>query len=181
VTTNVIFNVSGLTLQRGFVPKTNSFVPPGGESGSAILSAGRLSISNCFIINNGSCPGFGGAGLAVVSSGDSLVLNNVVFSNNYVSSGIAALSAANVRATNCLFIKNRAYDYPPVLVGGDSVFSDCMFAANIAWQAAAGGALEATGNLSLLNCNVITNYSDHNIGGRVFPRQQSADFQLQDR
>jgi hypothetical protein len=170
VTTNVTINISGLTLRHGFAYKTNNpWGPTFAERGGAILSSGTLSVSNCFISDNGLNPNYGySSSLAVVSYGDSLVLNNVIFSNNVVAGGVAALWASNVRATNCLFIRNSGFDAPPISVGGDSVFSDSTFTGNLARQTGEGGGINAEGNLTLLNCYITNNYGDYGVNGIQF-------------
>src|SRR5262249_25293705 len=108
--TNQIFNVlagatcniSGLTLQGSGPALTGPPYPVTGGS-RAIVNAGALSVSNCFLHDNGSGNYGGGVGGAISSMGTSLVLNRVVFSNN-VARDVAALSGSNVRATNCLFL-----------------------------------------------------------------------------
>jgi hypothetical protein len=95
------------------------------------------------------------------------VLNYVTISNNY-SRTPSGLSASNVSATNCLFIKNRTDDGAPIGVGGDSVFSDSTFTQNTAWLTGKGGGISAGGNLTLLNCYITNNYGDYGVNGIEF-------------
>jgi hypothetical protein len=95
------------------------------------------------------------------------VLNYVTVSNNY-SRAAAGLSAGNVRATNCLFMKNRTDDGAPIGVGGDSVFSHSTFTQNTAWLTGKGGGISAGGNLTLLNCYITNNHGDYGVNGIEF-------------
>jgi hypothetical protein len=175
--TNLIFNVlegatcsiSDLTVQAGIPPIDVSY--PVYNGAKAIVNAGTLSVSNCFIQDNGSgsvaslLVGSGG----ISSVGSSVVLNKVVFSNNVAYGTSYTLSASNVRATNCLFIENRNGDQPPISVGGDSVFSDTTFTGNKAsFGNGEGGGINAGGNLTLLNCNITDNFGDWSSGGIYF-------------
>jgi predicted outer membrane repeat protein len=152
-------NISDLTVQGG---------APTSIATTAIFNAGTMSISNCFIHDNGSgqISTVAGGG-AISSGGGGLVLNNIVLSNN-IAHYFAALSASNVRATNCLFIGNGTGDSCPIAVGGDSVFSDCTFCRNQAVYDGQGGGISASGNLALLNCIVTNNYGDRSTGGIRF-------------
>src|SRR4051794_29052219 len=58
VSTGATFNISGLTLRRGFAYTTNYGFPAFAERGGAILSSGSLSISNCVISDNGLNPSY---------------------------------------------------------------------------------------------------------------------------
>ena len=166
ITPGVVCEISGLNLQRGSA-STND---PPLYSRAAIYNEGTLSLSNCFLHDNGPAPtyplGIFGAG-ALASSGQSLVLNYVTISNNY-SRAPAALDASNVRATNCLFIKNRTDDGAPIGVGGDSVFSDSTFTQNTAWLTGKGGGISAGGNLTLLSCYITNNHGDYGVNGIEF-------------
>jgi hypothetical protein len=166
--TNRVFNVlagancmiSDLTVQ-GSGPILTGY--PYGTM--AIVNGGAMSISNCFVHDTGSgSPGVGAGGIA--SGGTGLVLNKVVVSNNVAAYG--AFSASNVRATNCLFINNSENDGAPIGVGGDSVFSDTTFTKNSARLTGQGGGIWAGGNLTLLNCNVVSNWGDFSAGGIYF-------------
>jgi len=170
--TNRIFNVlasaacsiSDLSIQGGRPPLTT---PPYPVSASfAIFNAGALSLSNCFVRDNGSGDYGTGGGGAIYSTGSGLVLNNVIVSNNY-SHFISALVGSNVRATNCSFVNNHAGDWPPISVG-DSVFVDSTFTRGGAHTSGDGGGISAGGNLTLLNCNVVNNYGDFSTGGIYF-------------
>ena len=172
--TNRIFNVlaganckiSDLSIQ-GSGP-TISGAPGSIPASTAIANAGTMSISNCIVQGNGSGAISGGAGGGAISSGGAgLVLNNVVLSNN-VCHYMTALGAYNVRATNCLFIGNGTGDGAPIFAGGDSVFSDCTFNRNQAVYDGQGGGISASGNLTLLNCNITNNYGDWSTGGIRF-------------
>jgi hypothetical protein len=160
VLAGAICNISDLTVQ-GSGPALSGY--PYGST--PIVNAGTMSISNCFVHDTGSgSPGVGAGGIA--SSGSGLVLNKVVVSNNVAAYG--AFSAYNVRATNCLFINNSENDGAPIGVGGDSVFSDTTFTRNSARLTGKGGGIWASGNLTLLNCNVVSNYGDFSAGGIYF-------------
>jgi hypothetical protein len=166
ILSGAVCNISDLSLQGGSPLPFSSY--PTTSVSWAIYNAGALSISNCIIHDNGSgSPGslqLGGG--AVYSAGDSLVLNNVVFSNN-ATYGLSALLASNVRATNCLFIKNQSGDRPPIDVG-NSVFSDTIFTGNAAWYATGGGGIAGGGDLTLLNCYITNNIGDFEAGGILF-------------
>lgn len=158
-------NISELTLQGGGPPLSGPPYPITNAS-TAIFNAGALSISNCFLHDNGAGSFSGGGGGAIYSIGSSLVMNNVIFSNN-LARPPSALWASNVRATNCLFAKNASGDSSPISVG-DSVFSDCIFYGNGAWFSADGGGINAGGNLTLLNCTITNNDGDFSTGGVYF-------------
>jgi hypothetical protein len=158
-------NITDLTLQGGGPALSGPPYPVAGGS-SAIVNAGALSISNCFLHDNGSGNYDDGGGGAVYSTGPNIVLNNVIFSNN-LARPPSALWASNVRATNCLFARNASGDSSPISVG-DSVFSDCTFYGNGAWFAADGGGINAGGNLTVLNCSIIHNDGDFSTGGIYF-------------
>jgi hypothetical protein len=176
--TNRIFNVlggatcsiSGLTLQAGIPPIDVPY--PVYNGAKAIVNAGALSVSNCFIQDNGAGSYYslllGGGGLSSV--GSSVVLNSVVFSNNAAYGFSSTLSAFNVMATNCLFIGNKQGDQPPIIVSGDSVFSDTIFSGNRANfnGNGVGGGINAGGNLTLLNCTITNNFGDWSAGGIYF-------------
>jgi hypothetical protein len=161
----IVCNITGLSVQRGLAT-TND---PPLTYWVAIFNEGSLSLSNCFLHDNGA-GSFGGgqtpSGGTIVSTGNSLVLNNVVFSNN-IAHFPSALLASNVRATNCVFVKNAAGDSSPISVG-NSVFVNSVFTGNGAWFAADGGGIGAGGDLTLLNCSIIDNDGDFSSGGIYF-------------
>jgi len=172
--TNRVFNVlagancdiSDLTVQGG--GPTYNGDPGRPIPTTAIVNAGTMSISNCFVHDHGSGEiSRGAGGGAIQSGGGGLVLNNIVLSDNFARY-FAALSASNVRATNCLFVENGTGDSCPIGIGGDSVFSGCTFRRNQAVYDGEGGGIYASGNLTLLNCTVTNNYGDWSTGGIRF-------------
>lgn len=166
VSTGATLNVSGLTVERGFASSLPNFV----QTGAAILSAGALSISNCFFHDNGTNPFFPNNAAGAVFSSESVVLNDVIFSNNIAHWPTHVFRAPNVTATNCLFIKNDITDASSVRVDGDSAFNNCTFAGNIARLTGEGGGIGCIGgNLTLLNCYVTNNVGQyHNGAGGIY-------------
>jgi hypothetical protein len=169
ISPGVVCDISGLNMQRGLA-STNDPSPV--YTRAAIFSEGFLSLSNCFLHDNGPSPGTNapgpGGGGAIASSGEMLVLNSVTISNNYTRFPSLALGASNVRATNCLFIKNRSDDGAPNGAAGDSIFSNCTFTQNTAWLTGEGGGIAGWGNLTLLDCKISKNIGDHDSGGIYF-------------
>jgi predicted outer membrane repeat protein len=165
--TNRIFNVlAGANCNVSDLTVQGSGLPGSIPASTAIFNAGTMSISNCFLHDNGSGDPRVGPGGAISSAGGGLVLNNVVVSNNVGYGNV--LGVYNVRATNCLFINNSVNDFAPIWTGGDSVFSETTFAGNDARLDGQGGGIRAAGNLTLLNCIVTNNFGDWSTGGIYF-------------
>lgn len=174
-----------------------------------ILLTRALEINTATVLDNGgyqvTISGGGATRLFVVSTNVAFTLQGITLTGGFSTNGGAILnSGGSLRATNCTFLGNAAWQPTNTIVGntdpgpparggaiqnqaGDALFENCTFVNNSARGAAgngasphcgsegSGGAIYNSGNLVLSDCTLSANLAQ---GGMAGAMQYSTTFTL---
>lgn len=133
----------------------SSFVGNSRTEGGAIFIHPGSSALIGHSIFEGNAARFGGG--AIHAGEGSLTLVGCKFNDNSVSNAGGAISAGNMRAVNCQFVRNAA-DIAGAAIASGSVFTNCLFVGN---TAGAAGACQLESSI-LVHCTLYgnTGYSE---------------------